>query len=260
MMQRRNLLHAGAVVLLLGRTELARSAATRSGPSIVAVRVWPADDYSRVTLESDAPLQAKQTFISQPPRLAVDIDNLTLNPTLRELVAKVQADDPNIAGIRVGQYTKTVVRMVIDLKQAIEPQVFALKPIEPYQHRLVFDLYPKVKASTDPLTTLIAEQLSQNQEADPKLPPVVSGPTGGKDIVGTGQAVPEVVDPLAELMAKQGKPAARGPVASKAPTPPEPPRASSGGSNSGTRRLIIIALDPGHGGEDPGAIGRDPAQ
>ncbi|QBK05984.1 N-acetylmuramoyl-L-alanine amidase [Hylemonella gracilis] len=256
MMQRRELLHAGAVVLLLGRAELARSAATRNGPSIVAVRVWPAEDYSRVTLESDAPLQARQTFISQPPRLAVDIDNLTLNPTLRELVAKVQADDPNIAGIRVGQYTRSVVRLVIDLKQAIEPQVFALKPIEPYQHRLVFDLYPK--ASTDPLTALIAEQLRQAQDADKKLPPVVSGPTGGKGTIGTGQAVPEVIDPLAELMAKQGLPAAATQPSSTARELPPggvPPELVHE-STTGTNRLIIIALDPGHGGEDPGAIGR----
>jgi N-acetylmuramoyl-L-alanine amidase len=252
MIQRRDLLHAGSIVLLLGRAELAHGAPTRTGgPSIVAVRVWPAEDYSRVTLESDAPLNAKQTFIRQPPRLAVDIDNLTLNPTLRELVAKVQADDPNIAGIRVGQYTKSVVRLVIDLKQAIEPQVFALKPIEPYQHRLVFDLYPKT--STDPLTVLIAEQLRQAQEADQKLPPVVSGPTGGKGTLGTGQAVPEVIDPLAELLAKQGPLTPGGPTASATPAPggipPELVR-------NGTNRLIIIALDPGHGGEDPGAIGR----
>ncbi|EYC52019.1 N-acetylmuramoyl-L-alanine amidase [Hylemonella gracilis str. Niagara R] len=250
MIQRRDLLHAGTIVLLLGRTELAQGAATRAGPSIVAVRVWPAEDYSRVTLESDAPLHAKQTFISHPPRLAVDIDNLTLNPTLRELVAKVQADDPNIAGIRVGQYTKSVVRLVVDLKQAIEPQVFALKPIEPYQHRLVFDLYPKV--STDPLAVLIAEQLRQAQEADRKLPPVVSGPTGGKGTMGTGQAVPEVIDPLAELLARQGSKAPRGPATDPNSIPPELIREST----TGTNRLIIVALDPGHGGEDPGAIGR----
>ncbi|EGI78197.1 N-acetylmuramoyl-L-alanine amidase [Hylemonella gracilis] len=257
MTQRRELLHAGAVVLLLGRSELAHSAITRNAPSIVAVRVWPAQDYSRVTLESDAPLHAKQTFISQPPRLAVDIDNLTLNPTLRELVAKVQADDPNIAGIRVGQYTKSVVRLVIDLKQAIEPQVFALKPIEPYQHRLVFDLYPKV--STDPLTALIAEQLRQTQEADQKLPPVVNGPTGGKGTVGTGHAVPEVIDPLAELMAKQGKVPSPDAQSTNATSPAQPgsiPPELVRESTSGTNRLIIIALDPGHGGEDPGAIGR----
>ena len=217
-MNRRELLQTGTLVLLLGRAHLAH------GASIVAVRVWPADDYSRVTLESDTALKAKQTFIGQPPRLAVDIEGIELNPALQELVAKVLPEDPNIAGIRVGQYAPGVVRLVIDLKQAIKPQVFTLKPIEPYQHRLVFDLYPTTPP--DPLAQLIAQRLGQK---DP-VPPV--------------PATRPEVDPLGDLIARH---------ADKPPTPALPPPRSGGGK---TDRLIIIALDPGHGGEDPGAIGR----
>lgn len=109
---RRTLLQAGSLALLLaGKQHLA------FGATIVAVRVWPAEDYSRVTLESDVPLSAKQTLVDDPPRLAVDIEGLQLNGELKELVAKVQPDDPNIAAIRVGQNSPTVVRLVIDLKQ-----------------------------------------------------------------------------------------------------------------------------------------------
>src|SRR5690606_6427946 len=93
---RRTLLRAGSLVLLLGAHQIAR------GAGIVAVRVWPAQDYSRVTIESDRKLVAKQFFVATPPRLAVDIEGLDLNSSLRELVAKVKPDDPNIAGIRVG--------------------------------------------------------------------------------------------------------------------------------------------------------------
>ena len=223
MIRRRELLQTGSLVLLLGRAQIA------SGASIVAVRVWPAEDYSRVTLESDTALKAKQSFISQPPRLAVDIEGIELNPALRELVAKVLPEDPNIAGIRVGQYAPGVVRLVIDLKQAIKPQVFTLKPIEPYQHRLVFDLYPTTPP--DPLAQLIAQRLG----------PQTSGPAGP-----TGPTPPAVdVDPLGDLIARH---------ADKAATPAPALPARGGGQ---TDRLIIIALDPGHGGEDPGAIGRN---
>ncbi|RUP24202.1 MAG: AMIN domain-containing protein, partial [Curvibacter sp.] len=93
-MRRRQALQAGGVVLLMGLSELAW------GASIVAVRVWPAPDYSRVTIESDGALTARQTFVANPPRLAVDIDGIEMNPALRELVAKVKADDPFISGIR----------------------------------------------------------------------------------------------------------------------------------------------------------------
>ena len=128
-MKRRHLLQSGAVVLLLGAARIAR------GASIVAVRVWPAPDYSRVTIESDAALKAHQSFIANPPRLAVDIEGLDLNPALKELVAKVRSDDPTIAGIRVGQNAPNVVRLVIDLKQAALSQVFSLPPVAAYQDR-----------------------------------------------------------------------------------------------------------------------------
>lgn len=224
MIQRRELIQAGTLVLLLGRAQIAKGAA------IVAVRVWPAEDYSRVTLESDTALKAKQTFIGQPPRLAVDIEGIELNPALRELVAKVLPEDPNIAGIRVGQYAPGVVRLVIDLKQAIKPQVFTLHPIEPYQHRLVFDLYPT--QPPDPLAALIAERLKL-KEGSPAPAPAASAPHPG-------------ADPLGELIARH---------ADKAPAPGQPAVPALPARGNGTDRLIIIALDPGHGGEDPGAIG-----
>lgn len=94
---RRAVLRASSLVLLLGAQQIAR------GATIVAVRVWPAPEYSRVTIESDGALVAKQFFVTSPPRLAVDIEGIDLSPELRELVAKVKPDDPNIAGIRVGQ-------------------------------------------------------------------------------------------------------------------------------------------------------------
>ncbi len=219
--ERRRLLQAGGLVLLLGRGEIAR------GAEILAVRVWPAKDYTRLTLESDQPIQARQILIPDPPRVAVDITGLELQPALRELVAKVRPDDPNIAGVRVGQNAPGVVRLVIDLKQPVQPQVFSLRPIAPYQHRLVLDLYPTQVA--DPLESLIAEKLSERGAA--------SAPA----------------DPLGELMAEQARrsPAAASPVS---PTPPAP-SVSSSTSGPRTDRLIIVALDPGHGGEDPGAIG-----
>ena len=236
---RRALLRGGSLVLLLGVQQIAR------GATIVAVRVWPAPEYSRVTIESDTKLAAKQFFVPQPPRLAVDIEGIDLNPALRELVAKVRADDPNIAGIRVGQNAPGVVRLVIDLKQAAVPQVFTLTPVAAYQHRLVFDLYPA--KSVDPLEALIAEHLNDA--------PAASAPH-------TEAASPQPTDPLGDLIAQHGqrpepaKPPAPTPAPSAAAAPP-PPSAAPRGPAVGrqTDRLIIVALDPGHGGEDPGAIG-----
>ena len=231
---RRRLVKAGFLALSLGASHMAR------GATMMAVRIWPAADYSRVTLESDKPLQTRQTFIASPPRLAVDIEGMELNPALRELVGKVQATDPNIAGIRVGQFSPNVVRLVIDLKRPIAPQVFTLPPVASYANRLVLDLYPT--QAVDPLEQLIHERTSN---ATGTLPT---------------PAAPSA-DPLGELIAKQGQkpplpvPSTRRQDFEPPPTasmdrPDHPPRPSTA-----TDRLIVIAIDPGHGGEDPGAIG-----
>jgi len=245
-LHRRHLLQRGALVLLLGAQQIAR------GATIVGVRVWPAPDYTRVTIESDSQLQARQFFVASPPRLAVDIEGLELNPALRELVAKVKADDPFISGIRVGQNAPGVVRLVVDLKQAVLPQVFTLPPVAAYQHRLVFDLYPAQAA--DPLEALIVERLKEAQQAD------------GARQAAVPHSRPTAADPLGELIAQQA--AKPPPTASSSPPNAANPIALSAysartreqmdpeaGPASRTDRLIIIALDPGHGGEDPGAVG-----
>ena len=239
-MKRRDVLQLGSVVLLLGTQHMAR------GATIVAVRVWPSKDYTRLTIESDGEIKARQFFIAEPPRLAVDMEGIDLIPALRELVAKVKSDDPNISGIRVGQNAPGTVRLVIDLKQPILPQVFTLPPVAAYQYRLVFDLYPTQVA--DPLEALIAERLADKTQSQLRLdktltpPPAASAP-----------------DPLGELMARQsGKPASSVIVPQPLPNKTaaaKPPAETPLPPPSKTDRLIIVALDPGHGGEDPGAIG-----
>ena len=140
---------------------------------------------------------------------------IDLNPELKELVAKVKADDPFIQGVRVGQNAPSVVRLVFDLKQTAKPQIFSLMPVAAYNHRLVVDLYPAV--AVDPLDALIA---------------------------GMKKSPTPAIDPLGDLIAEKTK------------KPPQvianiPPTLNRQAAD----RLIIIAIDAGHGGEDPGAIG-----
>ena len=272
---RRAVLQAGSLVLLLGTEQIAR------GATIVAVRVWPAPEYSRVTIESDGALVAKQFFVTTPPRLAVDIEGLDLSPELRELVAKVKSDDPNIAGIRVGQNAPGVVRLVVDLKQAAIPQVFTLPPVAAYRHRLVFDLYPA--APVDPLEALIAERMRDAPSAPAAYaPPPMPAPLG-RTI--RNAPPPLELDPLGDLIAQRDSgagvppipaathaaaahtaapPSAAPAVAAAAPQIPQTnpipehpagKRPANRATATETDRIIIVALDPGHGGEDPGAIG-----
>ncbi len=198
---RRTVLKAGATLLL---SLLAHGSARAA--QIVAVRVWPAADYTRVTLENDSQLKATHFTIRDPHRLVVEVEGVDLDPKLKSLVAKIQSNDPYIAQVRVGQNRPGVVRLVFDLKEEVLPQVFTLDPVGEYKHRLIFDLYPVT--APDP----IAELLKNG-----RLTPI---PTDNvpADVAGNDDKAPSFT------------------------------------------RMVTIALDPGHGGEDPGAIGRGGSQ
>ena len=238
-MQRRALITCAGMALLAWQ-RLAR------GATILAVRLWPAPDYSRITIESDTALKVRTTLVADPPRLAVDIDGVELDSTLRELVTKLGQDDPNIAGIRVGQNAPGVVRLVLDLKQAMAPQVFTLEPVAAYRHRLVFDLYPA--QALDPLQALINERLKATSSPDPLGELIARHQAGSAPTPATQASIPTATQKIATTPITTG---------SGAPKHPElaSPAASLRTAAPATERLIIIALDAGHGGEDPGAIG-----
>ena len=258
-MKRRRLLQSTATVLLLGSAQIAR------GASILAVRVWPADEYTRVTIEADTPLHTQAQFVANPPRLALDIDGIELNPALRELVGKVRSDDPYITGVRVGQFNPTTVRLVLDLRQMVQPQVFWLAPVSAtskgqsaYQHRLVLDLYPTQIA--DPLEALIAQQ-----HAAASRP--VGDPLGDWMARQQARAVPPPASSGADSRAPRGvgsvSLSGSSESSATAPTVVAAPSVSSPSASADARasnealaeRFIVVALDPGHGGEDPGAVG-----
>ena len=197
------------------------------GAGIVGVRIWPAPDYTRVTLELDEALKSSHFVASDPPRVVVDLEGVDIDAALREIVAKVQADDPYIATVRVAQNRAHVVRLVFDLKVPVSPQVFSLVPNGVYRHRLVLDLYPT--RPIDPLAALIEQTRNSPAAIAVPTPPASTGP---------------IDDPLASLIRERE-------AALRMLAEPERPRARA----DQVSRLLTIAIDPGHGGEDPGAIG-----
>jgi N-acetylmuramoyl-L-alanine amidase len=289
----------GTLVFLLGPKELA------FGAQLVAVRVWPAADYTRVTLESDVPLNATFFAVANPTRLVIDIEGLELSAQLKELVSKVRADDPFIAGVRVGQNRPNVARVVLDLKQGIKPQVFGLPPVAAYQHRLVFDLYPtqtpdpkltlqqapavgpraapaesSASAATPPASATLPESGGSPGAYISATPPAKSGTTAARPAVpnpASDQAADAMNDALGDFIGnlKRGQtgdravakaPATKAgvgdkPVADKPADKLAADRSGDmdnvpvGNAKAGAQRLVIVALDAGHGGEDPGAIG-----
>jgi N-acetylmuramoyl-L-alanine amidase len=231
---RRTLLKAGGTLLLSVLTPLPARAA-----QILAVRVWPAEDYTRVTLENDADLKTSHFIIKDPERLVVDIEGLDLNPELKSLVAKIQSNDPYIMQVRVGQNRPGVVRLVFDLKEQIRPQVFTLAPVGEYKHRLIFDLYPIQEL--DPIAAMIEKGEWSSDGVPVGQPPVAEQhPAPGLPLPDNRIPAPGVPSEAVP----------RPDIARAEPRKPEPPK-----NGDNLVRMLTIALDPGHGGEDPGAIG-----
>lgn len=246
---RRRALRVGAstLILALAGPRLARAS------TILAVRVWPAKDYTRVTLETDTPIPFQQRLVENPDRFVIDLDGLEVNSTLRDLVAKITPNDPQISQVRVGQYKPDVVRLVFDLKTAVKPQSFTLPPVAGYRYRTVFDLYPAVPP--DPLMELL-QKSERKEEA-----------LAQQEDHGSTQDDTEAF--FQHYAQNNGSSAPPVPHVSPRPPTPTPPRPRAGdehlaqrgtGKPRGPRRprtvrLITVAIDPGHGGEDPGAIG-----
>jgi N-acetylmuramoyl-L-alanine amidase len=174
--------------------------------TIASARLWPAEEYTRLILESPGPVPHQVLSMKNPPRLVLDLQDVELDAQLTQLPSRVRSNDPYIAGIRVAMFRPGVLRIVLDLKSEVNPQLFALKPVGEYGHRVVLDLYP--------LT-----------------PP----------------------DPLMALLERR-EPSATGASAADASSPASD--RTSGKSDAEAKRPIIVAIDPGHGGEDPGAIGK----
>ncbi len=181
--------------------------------TVASARLWPAQEYTRLILEAPAPVAHQLLAMKSPERLVLDLEGIDVNPELLELPRRVAADDPYIQAIRVAPFRPGVLRIVLDLKTAVNPQLFALNPVGDYGYRVVLDLYPLTPP--DPLMALL------------------------EDVERAGQPGADA----SSLRAETDKPARSEEQGKAAP-------------RHEAKRLIVVAIDPGHGGEDPGAIGR----
>lgn len=224
---RRKLLIASTGSLLISLTPFARAA--QAGADIVASRIWPATAYTRMTLESTTPIQFKYFQLKNPDRLVIDIQGSATNQVLRELSSKVIPMDPYIASVRIGQFNPETIRIVMDLKTTVNPQVFSLAPVANFKNRLVVDLYPTATVAmeqekNDPLMALLQDYSHGKVNSDGSTRPQATASTPPV------QKTPVIKPPVTNQPAQPGKP-------------------------NKLNRQPVIMIDPGHGGEDPGATG-----
>ncbi len=211
----RGLAQVFSQLLLLVISAAAGSAA--AAERISAVRVWPAQDYTRITIESERPIRHEMLLVKNPDRMVLDLEDVDFASVQREIAEKILPGDPYIGQMRAGRYKPGVVRLVLDLKTGVRPQIFMLKPVGEYGYRLVLDVYPLVPV--DPLMALLQKSESKGEAG---APATVPAPLAGQE------------------RAAEERPGAA-PSARRKPV---------------VARLVTIVVDAGHGGEDPGARGR----
>lgn len=184
---------------------------------ISSVRVWPSEEYTRLTLESASAIHYSVTTVKDPDRVVIDLEYVSLTPELTKLTDRIDPADPHIRAVRIGRFKPDVLRLVLDLKTEVEPQAFVIQPVGSYGHRLVLDIYPAIPP--DPLMAF----LNSKDKAGYMLR---GGTSNGSN-----------VSARIEAEALRNSETAR-------KNRPE------------MIRLVTVAIDPGHGGEDPGAISR----
>ncbi len=186
--------------------------ATANAATVASARLWPAQEYTRLILESSSAVSHQMQPMKNPARLVLDLEDVELSSEIAQLGQRLQPGDPYIQAIRVARFKPGVVRVVLELKAEVNPQLFALQPVADYGYRLVLDLYPLTPP--DPLMTLLDFEKS------------------GTGDVAVGPPAPDRFGPVdrgSSLNSSKSRPA--------------------------LRRPIVVAVDPGHGGEDPGAVG-----
>ena len=223
-----------AVVTLFTFTELLWLPQAFAAVAISAVRVWPAQDYTRLTLESRQAIRHNMFTVSDPERLVIDLEDVEPGNALNDLIRLVGDDDPYIKSVRMGLFKPGVIRLVLDLKSEVKPQLFVLKPVGEYGYRLVLDVYPA--QPLDPMMALLEQLKTPDMEA-------ASAPATTEQAAEEPSAR-ESHEPY--ITPGTDKVDARPPAAAPHKNIPEL-----------RVRTLIVAIDAGHGGEDPGAIGRN---
>jgi N-acetylmuramoyl-L-alanine amidase len=259
----------GAALFLLA----GRAGAAPDSNSLVALRVWPADEYSRITFESRHKLPFTYMLLKDPDRLVVDMEGVNLESVLLNIFGKVLDSDPYIGLIRAAQNRPGMVRLVVELKEKINPQVFTLDPVGNYAHRLVIDLYPLEPhdpllawiQKSSPIDAATGERTDSEQgdpvaavisllEPSPDTPSSPSPSTSTSSVSSVSSNSSTSSPSLASSTPSTSSVSPPSPPPGKAPAPDKGSNVASRGSSK-AKRLYTITLDPGHGGEDPGAIG-----
>ena len=226
---------------------LALQPAAAANATIKSARVGLTPDYTRITLESNQPLDYELSMLSNPHRVVIDLNQIKITPALAALPDKVDAIDPYVQKIRVGQFKPDVIRLVFDLKSNVVPRAFVMEPRDNFAHRLILDIHHPDKATKPAATPSVTDNLPGDFATD-ALDELVA------TLIQSGTE--KKASPVQLIFPHGPKPQLTATV-----TPAKQPDSIAAAQSRKPEkvkvpRILIVAIDPGHGGKDPGAVGQ----
>jgi len=184
------------------------------------IRYWSGGNYTRIVIDQDKPIRFQAQELKKPDRLVFDLLNTRLDASVDN--DPLPVNDGILKQVRASQYAPDIVRVVLDLASIKSYVAFPLHDPE----RLVIDV--NGAGSRGPET---------------------GGVSAGTDTLQGAVGSNEQKTDLAE-----------GPKEETLRPVPLPGGAPDGEKLSLSRQLGLkiktIAIDAGHGGHDPGAIGK----
>jgi N-acetylmuramoyl-L-alanine amidase len=210
-----------ACLLWLGTLCLATTA--QAGTAKVRdVRLWSGPEGTRLVIELSGPVEYDVFALDGPDRVVVDLANTKL-PEGKSM----PAGQGPVKSVRSGPQPGQGLRLVLDLDSPQPPKSFIVGPEGASGHRLVVELPGKGPA-------VVA--------ASPAARPASAPPSGNAVLAMAADTSRSVTAPVAPVSAPRVNEPALPPVKSATAT--------------GKGRDLVIAIDAGHGGQDPGATGR----
>lgn len=202
--------------------------------NINGLRYWNTPDQTQMLFDVSSSPAHRVFLMNNPSRLVIDMRNTSLKQTLTQ----PPASHPLFSQVRAAPKNKTDVRIVVDLKKELSAKTMALRTnsLDGHGHRLVIELLNK-----DPNAPMIA---AEKTEAKPAV--VAAKPAVEKTVEKVADSKPVAEEkPVKELQ----KVAAKNVVSVSAPV--EPAKLVK------RDKEIVVAVDAGHGGDDPGAHGQN---
>lgn len=215
--------------------------------NINSLRYWNTPDQNQMLFDVTSSPEHRVFLMNNPSRLVIDIRNANV----KQVLSQPPASHPLFSQVRVAAKNKTDLRIVVDLKREITSKNMSLRTNSMDGHRLVIELLGKapdknakvetkaeVKATADKMVAVKAAESTNSQGADLH----VKHPKGD----GQGQSS---LNKIVESPVKQ----ASIEIAAKkvSATPVHTTKAAK------RDKGIIVAIDAGHGGDDPGAHGQN---